>query len=87
MGFTLTDEKAQFYRGFIAAAKPYTDDDPEPSYFDYIPNEARTDATVAMELLKAAGLWTEEDERIAFGPHAPRENPGGAHDLPVQPQE
>lgn len=80
-------ERVAEWRKDIAAARPYTDDDPEPFYFDYTENPARSDATDAMELLKAAGLWTEEDERIAFGPHEPQENPGGAHDLPVQPQE
>lgn len=62
-------EKVASWREDIAKARPYTDDDPEPFYFDWIPDQARSDATDSMELLKAAGLWTEEDERIAFGPH------------------
>lgn len=73
MAFTLSDELIQLYREDIAAARPYTDDDPEVFYFDYIPDEARSMATMAMEQLKAAGLWTEEDERVAFGPHGPAE--------------
>ena len=64
-----TPKEIERWRGNIAKARPYTDDDPEPCYFDWIPDPARSNATVAMELLKAAGLWTEEDERIAFGPH------------------
>lgn len=68
-----SEEEVAEWRKEIAAARPYTDDDPEPFYFDYIENPPRTYATVAMELLKAAGLWTEEDERIAFGPHGEEE--------------
>ena len=64
-----TPKEIERWRGHIAKARPYTDDDPEPCYFDWIPDPARSNATVAMELLKAAGLWTEEDEHIAFGPH------------------
>lgn len=67
--FTLSAEKAARYREYLKKARPYTQDDPEPIYFDYIEDEARSDATAAVELLKAAGLWTEEDERIAFGLH------------------
>lgn len=65
----ITKESVARWRKKIALARPYTESDPEPGYFDYIENPARSDATEAMELLKAAGLWTEEDERIAFGPH------------------
>lgn len=78
-----SEEQVTRWRKDIAAARPYTDDDPEPFYFDYVPDWPRSDATDAMFLLKAAGLWTEEDERIAFGPHEPQGNPGDAHDLPV----
>lgn len=62
----------QSCRQEIVAARPYTDD-PEPFYFDFTPDPVRSDATDAMEFLKAAGLWTEEDERVAFGPHGPAE--------------
>lgn len=71
--FTLTDEEARRYREDLKKARPYTKDDPEPFYWDWIPNEDRTDATAAMDLLKAAGLWTAEDEAVAFGPHPPKE--------------
>ena len=64
-----TEEEINRWRKQIETARPYTDDDPEPFYFDYTPDWPRSQATMAMELLKAAGLWTEEDERIAFGPH------------------
>lgn len=52
--------------------RPYTDDDPEPRYFHYIEDPDRSDATMAMEILKNHGLWTEEDDRVAFGPDTPR---------------
>lgn len=68
-----SEERVKRWREEIAAARPYTDDDPEPFYFDFMPDPARSDATDAMYLLKAAGLWTEEDERVAFGHHGPAE--------------
>lgn len=68
-GFTLTDEQIQLYRSDIKKAKPYTADDPEPDYWDWIADDSRNSATIAMNLLKAAGLWTAEDEAVAFGPH------------------
>ena len=70
-----TAEELAEWRADLAAAWPYTEDDPEPSYFDWIPDPARSDATIAMELLKASGNWTEEDERIAFDPSKPPPRP------------
>lgn len=64
-----TPEEIESWREDLTRARPYTEDDPEPVYFDYIEDEARSEATASMRLLKAFGLWTEEDERIAFGPH------------------
>lgn len=63
-----TAEELAEWRKDLAAAWPYTEDDPEPLYFDWIPDPARSDATDAMYLLKASGNWTEADERIAFVP-------------------
>lgn len=70
--FTLTDEEVRRYREDLKKARPYTEDDPEPGWFDWIEDNDRTDATAAMDLLKAAELWTAEDEAVAFGPHPPR---------------
>lgn len=70
--FTLTDEEAVFYRKQLKLARPYTEDDPEPDWFDWIEDRDRSNATRAVRLLKAAGLWTAEDEKVAFGPHPPR---------------
>lgn len=64
-----TPEEIASWREDLVKARPYTDDDPEPVYFDYIEDVDRSEATSSMRLLKAYGLWTEEDERIAFGPH------------------
>lgn len=68
-GFTLTDEEIAHCRRLIKKGRPYTQDDPEPCYFDWIEDDDRSDATAAAKLLIAAGVWTAEDERIAFGPH------------------
>ena len=70
-----TAEQLAEWRADLAAVWPYTEDDPEPSYFDWIPDPARSDATDAMYLLKASGNWTEEDERIAFDPSKPPPRP------------
>lgn len=70
-----TQEALARWRRKLAAAWPYTEDDPEPSYFDWIPDPARSDATLAMELLKESGNWTEEDEKIAFDPSKPPPRP------------
>ena len=70
-----TAEDLAEWRKDLAAAWPYTEDDPEPLYFDWIPDPARSDATDAMYLLKASGNWTEADERIAFDPSKPPPRP------------
>ena len=70
-----TAEELAEWRKDLAAAWPYTEDDPEPLYFDWIPDPARSDATDAMYLLKASGNWTEADERIAFDPSKPPPRP------------
>ncbi len=70
-----TEEELAEWRADIAAAWPYTEDDPEPLYFDWIADPARSDATMSMDLLKASGNWTEEDERIAFDPSKPPPRP------------
>lgn len=69
LDFDLSDEKVQRWREKIRKARPYTEDDPEPAYFDWCEDYDRSEATDAMELLQAAGLWTAEDEAVAFGPH------------------
>lgn len=70
-----SQEDLERWRRKLAAAWPYTEDDPEPPYFDWIADPARSDATMAMELLKESGNWTEEDERIAFDPSKPPPRP------------
>ena len=70
-----TDEDLSRWRSAIAKAWPYTEDDPEPGYFDWIADPDRHDATRAVYLLKASGNWTEDDERIAFDPSKPPPRP------------
>jgi len=66
-----TAEELAEWRRDLTLAWPYTEDDPEPEYFDWIPDPARCITTDAIRLLKASGNWTEEDERIAFDPSKP----------------
>lgn len=54
-----------FLRSQVEKAKPYAPDEKRDYYFDYISD--REEATMAMETLKEAGLWTAEDEKNAFG--------------------
>ena len=68
-------EQLRRWREAIAAAWPYTDEDPEPFYFDWIPDPPRSDATWAMQMLKASGNWTEADERVACDPGKPPPRP------------
>lgn len=70
-----TEEELSRWRSDLAKAWPYTEDDPEPDYFDWIADPDRDDATNAMYLLKASGNWTPEDERIAFDPSKPPPRP------------
>lgn len=67
MGFTFTDEEIQECRKLAFAAKPYRDDDEHYEYFDRPGDAKRERATSAIHLLKALDLWTEEDEKKAFG--------------------
>lgn len=55
-----TPKEIERWRGNIAKARPYTDDDPEPCYFDWIPDPARSNATVAIADIyanKTAGVY------------------------------
>lgn len=70
-----TEEELARWRKDIAKAWPYTEDDPEPGYFDWIADPDRHDATLAMQFLKDSDNWTEEDERIAFDPSKPPPRP------------
>lgn len=66
-GLTLSAELEDYLRTEIKKARPYRENEEHIIYFDYC--DDRDDATIAMQVLKDAGRWTQEDERIAFGPH------------------
>lgn len=65
MGLSLDAETIAKLRENSRKAKPYREDEEYDSYFDYTSD--REYATMAMETLKRHSLWTDEDERIAFG--------------------
>lgn len=76
MGLILSDNLVRVYRKDLERARPYTEEErkryryPEMGeYFVDVVYEYtdREKATYAMDELKAAGLWTEEDEAKAFG--------------------
>lgn len=64
---TMTDEEIRECWKQAFAARPYRDDDEHYQYFDCPGETEREHATAAIYLLKRAGLWTEEDEKKAFG--------------------
>lgn len=70
----LSDKVIKVLRGCLEKAKPYTAEEREtlnyPEVGEFFIDRLLTDreaATYAMDELKAAGLWTEEDEKKAFG--------------------
>lgn len=65
--FALTDDEIKKCRDLSLSAKPYREDDKHYQYFDLSGDEEREKATSAIRLLKAAGLWNDEDEKKAFG--------------------
>lgn len=65
--FALTDDEIKKCRELAFSAKPYRADDEHYQYFDLSGDEEREKATSAIRLLKAAGLWTDEDEKKVFG--------------------
>lgn len=69
MDFTLTEKDIAECRELLEKAKPYKsfESNDHEHFFDYSENMERDAATLSMELLKSAGLWTEEDEKRAFG--------------------
>ena len=66
-----TPEEIAKWRADLTRGWPYTEDDPEPDFFDWTPDPDRSATTDSIYLLKATGNWTEEDERIAFDPSKP----------------
>lgn len=72
----LPDNVVKVLRSYLKKAKPYTPEErkkynyPELGTFlaDIVYQYSdRELATLAMDELQAAGLWTEEDEKKAFG--------------------
>ena len=63
------------WRADLTRGWPYTEDDPEPDFFDWTPDPDRSATTDSIYLLKATGNWTEEDERVAFDPSKPPPRP------------
>ena len=66
MKFDLSKKEIEFYKDRAFAAKPYTEDDPEPYYYDECADYKRINAAMAIRWLKRRGLRTEEDEKRAF---------------------
>lgn len=73
---SLPDNVVKVLRSYLKKAKPYTPEErkkynyPELGTFlaDIVYQYSdRELATLAMDELQAAGLWTEEDEKKAFG--------------------
>lgn len=70
-----TPEEIAKWRADLTRGWPYTEDDPEPDFFDWTPDPDRSATTDSIYLLKATGNWTAEDERIAFDPSKPPPRP------------
>ena len=70
-----TPEEIAKWRADLTRGWPYTEDDPEPDFFDWTPDPDRSATTDSIYLLKATGNWTEEDERVAFDPSKPPPRP------------
>ena len=70
-----TPEEIAKWRADLTRGWPYTEDDPEPDFFDWTPDPDRSATTDSIYLLKATGNWTEEDELIAFDPSKPPPRP------------
>jgi hypothetical protein len=70
-----TPEEIAKWRADLTRGWPYTEDDPEPDFFDWTPDPDRSATTDSIYLLKATGNWTAEDERIAFDPNKPPPRP------------
>ena len=72
----LPDNVVKVLRSYLKKAKPYTPEE-RKKYNDHELGTFLADivyqysdrelATLAMDELQAAGLWTEEDEKKAFG--------------------
>lgn len=65
MGLRLNPDEIAACRRDLEKAKPYTLEESLADHADF--PEERHCATRAMLLLQYAGLWTEEDEKKAFG--------------------
>ena len=70
-----TPEEIAKWRADLTRGWPYTEDDPEPDFFDWTPDPDRSATTDSIYLLKATGNWTAEDERIAFDHSKPPPRP------------
>ncbi len=70
-----TPEEIAKWRADLTRGWPYTEDDPEPDFFDWTPDPDRSATTDSIYLLKETGNWTAEDERIAFDPSKPPPRP------------
>ena len=72
----LPDNVVKVLRSYLKKAKPYTPEERKKDNYHELGTfladivyqySDRELATLAMDELQAAGLWTEEDEKKAFG--------------------